>query len=98
MGEISQGQEDKCLRSFVMSGDRSPAGTVSAAEIDSFPQVLRSTGANTLTCTACSVLKYSRTEANSGQDSQLRCPDGVRARRSFLEFVRRGKKRQICCW
>lgn len=37
MDEMSQGREDKCLRSFVMSGDRSPAGPISAAVIDSFP-------------------------------------------------------------
>lgn len=64
MDEMSQGREDKCLRSFVMSGDRSPAGTISAAVIDFFPLVLRSTGANTLTCTAWRVLKYFQTEAN----------------------------------
>lgn len=38
---MSQGRKDKCLRSLVMSGDRSPAGMISATVIDSFPPVLR---------------------------------------------------------
>lgn len=38
---MSQGRKDKCLRSLVMSGDRSPAGMISAAVIDSLPPALR---------------------------------------------------------
>lgn len=41
MDGMSQGRKDKCLRSLVMSGDRSPAGMISAAVIDSLPPVLR---------------------------------------------------------
>lgn len=35
MDGMSQGRRDKCLGSLVMSGDRSPAGMISAAVIDS---------------------------------------------------------------
>ncbi len=41
MDGMSQGRKDKCLRSLVMSGDRSPAGMISAAVIDSLPPALR---------------------------------------------------------
>lgn len=41
MDAVSQGRKYKCLRSLVMSGDRSPAGMISATVIDSFPPVLR---------------------------------------------------------
>jgi len=34
---MSQGREDKCLRSLVTSEDGSPAGMISAAVIDSLP-------------------------------------------------------------
>lgn len=45
---MSQGTKDKCLRSLVMSGDRSPAGMISAAVIDSLPPALRQAGEHTL--------------------------------------------------
>lgn len=38
---MSQGRRDKCLRSLVMSGDRSPAGMISAPVIDFFPPAPR---------------------------------------------------------
>lgn len=41
MDGMSQRRKDKCLRSLVMSGDRSPAGMISAAVIDSLPPALR---------------------------------------------------------
>lgn len=39
MDGMSQERKDKCLWSLVMRGDRSPAGMISAAAIDSFPLV-----------------------------------------------------------
>lgn len=41
MDGMSKGRKDKCLRSLVMSEDRSPAGMISAAVIDSLPPALR---------------------------------------------------------
>lgn len=41
MDGMSQGKGVKCHGSPVMSGDRSPAGMISAAVIDSFPPALR---------------------------------------------------------
>lgn len=41
MDGMSQRREDKCLRRLVMSGDRLPAGMISAAVIDLLPPALR---------------------------------------------------------
>lgn len=62
---MSQGREDKCLRSLVMSGDRSPAGMISAAVIDSLPSGAEiDRRAHTQTCTACTVLNCVGGEVN----------------------------------
>lgn len=63
---MSQGTKDKCLRSLVMSGDRSPAGMISAAVIDSLPPALRQAGEHTLRHTQLDVLKHFEREAKKG--------------------------------